>query len=417
MPVVAVIGAAIGASSLGVTIGAAIGLSGAAAAVVGGAIGGAIGGGIGGGIGSVMMGGDFGDGFRSGAIGGLISGGFSGFIGADFAGTAGSTGAGTQAGMLAEQYAGFSAADAAAHMAGSGLGTSEIVNVLGNMGIDFNTAADLAQQTSGQFSTPNGDFGVMSQVVGPGGDLSNILPGQGQQALNTAGFEQGASDYISGDTFGISGSDYYDVLNGPAGKLPNLNTPTTLEGIDSSSYGMDSGIPVEAFVSPQVSSSPIGSTEGIDSFLGGVQSKIKDIMPQVGTSGGLGSIFSSPQGMMAISDTIAGYQQANQLEDLARQANAPYVQYMDMLKNPQAYWGADVDASARQMARAGRTGIAPALNTLMWQQHMKNLPSTMTSASNMAQQNFGNLAAAGQVRRNAPYQLGYLFTPQNIYGK
>jgi hypothetical protein len=122
-------------------------------------------------------------------------------------------------------------------------------------------------------------------------------------------------------------------------------------------------------------------------------------------------MFKSPQGMMAIGDTMMGYQQASQLEGLAKQANAPYTQYMNMINNPQQYWGADVDAASRKMAQAGRTGMLPALTTNMWQQHMKNMPNAMGAASNMAQQNFGNLAAASQVRRNAPYQLGRLFAP------
>lgn len=426
MPAVAIVGAAIGSSVIGgaLATGVLSGL-GAAAGIVGSAIGGAIGGGIGGGLGSVMMGGDFGDGFKSGALGGLASGAFSGFMGADFG----------AAGGMSE--AAFNAADAASlawagpeamaqNLAFTGMGAGEIASALGsNFGISSSEAAAMADKFVGQFSAPGVSSmtpqGEMWQEMGPSTDTpwgaqpdglfgrgSNINPDGSLKSLM-----QG--DNSSFQTFGVNQQAATSPVT--SGGLEGLGSSATNGvGASTSPSTVSGGAPV--------SSSAIGDVQGgLKSFLGDVQSKLKGIVQQPGQSGqagGLGSLY-SPQGIMALSDTMAGYQQANELEALAKKANEPYKQYMNMLNNPQDYWGADVESAARKMAQTGRTGLIPALNTQMWQQHYKNLPNTMGAASQMANTNFGNLAAVSQVRRNAPMQLGRLFTPQlptiNYYGR
>ena len=133
--------------------------------------------------------------------------------------------------------------------------------------------------------------------------------------------------------------------------------------------------------------------------------------------------LNSPQGIMAGLDYMQGTQQANQLAALAKQAQQPYNQYMDTFSNPGKYWneystgvGAQqANAAARQMAKAGRTGMLPTLNQTMYQNYMgQYLPTVRSGLANAGavQSNYLNLAgAAGQVKRNAPMQLGRLFVP------
>ena len=146
-----------------------------------------------------------------------------------------------------------------------------------------------------------------------------------------------------------------------------------------------------------------------------------------GTSGGTGTLkdiytkLNSPQGIMAGLDYMQGTQQANQLAALAKQAQQPYNQYMDTFSNPGKYWneystgvGAQqANAAARQMAKAGRTGMLPTLNQTMYQnymgQYLPTVRSGLANAGTMAQQNVQNMSAAYKTRREAPMGLGYLF--------
>jgi len=368
MPVIAVVGAVAGAEIIGGALIAA-GMSGTIGTIAAAAIGGAIGGGIGGGLGSMAMGGDFDDGFKSGAIGGLISGGLSAFGGLSAGSEAftNSTAASIPASQLAAESAmlGVDAASIAADLASQSFSATDIVDALGQIGVDYNTAASLAQQSSGAIT------GEIPGAVSAGAEFETFAYGDmPSESLSQAQTPTSLSDMMK----------------------PEQAAP--VEGVSS----FDSGMDVNA---PSFSSSPIGTQQSSTGGLGDLfnNQQIKDLTNKLNT----------PQGNMAIFDTVSGYQQASQLEDQARQANQPYAAYEDYVKNPQKYWGADVERASRGMARAGRTGTIPALTTQMWQQHQKNAPQMYQNLSSMANQNFQNMAAAGQVRRNAPYGLGSLF--------
>ena len=428
MPVLAVVGAMVAESAIGAAIVSAVGSE-----MVGMAIAGAIGGGIGGGLGSMMMGGSFGDGFKSGAIGGMIGGGLEGFAGAGAAGAgeafSNATTGSISAGQLAQEASllGTSASSVAADLAAQGFSASQIADVLGSGAsplTDYNSAQELANNATSQFGqaqvptsfeTDYGGFAVPSDTQVPtsfetdyGGFAKPYSEAQSPTSLNSLyGTQQTAAT-----TYPMGSAATQPTINGTP--LSDVSQQAPL----GSPALADSGQTVEQMNAANAAAQP--------SWLSSLREQAKQFGGQ-GTSGGTGTLndiyakLKSPQGMMATMDTIQGYQQSQQLQDLAKQAQQPYNQYMDTFSNPGKYWneystgvGAQqANAAARQMAKSGRTGMLPTLNQTMYQnymgQYLPTVRSGLANASNMAQQNVQNMSAAYKTRREAPMGLGYLF--------
>ena len=410
MPIVAVVGAMVAESAIGAAIVGAVGSE-----VAGMAIAGAIGGGIGGGLGSMMMGGSFGDGFKSGAIGGMIGGGLEGFAGG--AGIGGNVSEAEFQAANAAQLAGqgMSPAAMAQNLAYEGASASQITDLLGTgatPSVDYNTAQMLADNATNQFAQPPSS-------------LSDLYQGGAQVPTS---FETDYGGFAAPSNTQVPTSFQSDV-GGFAKPYSEVQAPTSFAS-DTGGFASQSSAPLGnqalADSGQTVEQMNAANAAAQPSWLSSLRQQAKQFGGQ-GTSGGTGTLndiyakLKSPQGMMATMDTIQGYQQSQQLQDLAKQAQQPYNQYMDTFSNPGKYWneystgvGAQqANAAARQMAKAGRTGMLPTLNQTMYQnymgQYLPTVRSGLANASNMAQQNVQNMSAAYKTRREAPMGLGYLF--------